>query len=74
MEQLIRKPTKENAILDLVLNIERLFSYKILKTLPCNSFPVGAMEMKNKPTVASSFRERKHEKKGSLLRESERAR
>lgn len=30
MEQLIRKPAKENEIRDLVLNIEWLFSYKIL--------------------------------------------
>lgn len=47
MEQLIRKPAKEDDILDLILNIEWLFSYKILKTLPRNSFPVGAMEKKN---------------------------
>lgn len=62
MEQLIRKPTKENAILDLVLNLEWLFSYKILKTPPCNSFSVAAREMKNKPVVPFSFRDCKQEK------------
>lgn len=60
MEQLIRKPAKDD-ILDLVLNIEWFVSYKILKTLPHNSFPVGAMEKKNKPVAASSFRQQTQE-------------